>query len=739
MDASRPVTPETVRQHGISEEEYELIKKQLGREPNLNELGVFSVMWSEHCGYKNSRPLLRKLPTTGPAILQGPGENAGAVDIGNGYAIIFKIESHNHPSAVEPYQGAATGVGGILRDVFTMGARPIAMLNSLRFGSLDSKKTRRLFRGVVQGIGDYGNCVGVPTVAGEIYFDPVYQDNILVNAMCVGLARTDHIIRARASGEGNPVIYFGSTTGRDGIHGATFASEELSGEGEDKRPSVQVGDPFMEKLLMEATLELNEAGLLEGIQDMGAAGLTSSSSEMAHRAGTGIELSLDNIPKRAADLTPYEMLLSESQERMLAVAPPANLDRIMAILERWDLHGEVIGRVTGDSHLRVSYKGQQVADMPVAALTSEVPTYTRPVVLPPYLKQAQEMPAIQVEDYNRTFLEMIQHPDIASKAWVFQQYDYMVQTNTVLPPGQGGAAVVRIKDTNTGIAMTTDCNGGYCYLDPWQGAAIAVAEAARNLAACGARPLAVTNCLNFSNPEKSPIYYQLAKCLEGMGEACRVLETPVTGGNASLYNETDGRPIHPTPVIGMIGLLEDYRLAIGAGFRQAGDVIILVGECRDELGGSLLARMQTGRVCGPCPQIDLAAEKRHLDAVLHLNRERLLQSCSDVAEGGLLLTVAECAILGNKGATIEHSTALSPEAMLWGESQGRYILSCGSGDRDRVLALLQEAAVPCTVIGEVGGNMLQCNDHVRLPLRAARDMYLTAIEHALEDSHDAIL
>ena len=726
------ITPEIVKQHGFTEEEYDKLVSLLKREPNYNELGVYSVMWSEHCGYKNSKPLLKTLPTKGPLILQGPGENAGIVDIGDGYAVVFKIESHNHPSAVEPYQGAATGVGGILRDIFTMGSRPVAMLNSLRFGSLSSEKTKRLFRGVVKGIGDYGNCVGIPTVAGEIYFDPIYEDNILVNAMCVGLIKKENIVRATASGVGNHVLYFGSTTGRDGIHGATFASEELSEEGEDKRPSVQVGDPFTEKILLEATLEIITSGLVEGIQDMGAAGLTSSSCEMAARAGTGIQMDLDKIPKRADDLTAYEMLLSESQERMLAVVTEEKLPQIMKILKKWDIYGVVIGEVTDTGYLKVMHKGEEAANIPVSSITDDVPTYTRPVVRPLYLKDIEPVPELKIEDYSKLFLQMVKDPNIASKSWVFAQYDYMVKTDTVIPPGKSGASLVRIKGTKKGIAVTTDCNAAYCYLDPKKGASIAVTEAARNLASIGAKPLAVTNCLNFSNPEKSEIYYQLAKCIEGMSDACKVMDTPVTGGNASLYNETNGRPIYPTPVIGMVGLVEDIDKVCNASFKQDGDIVYLIGETQNDLGGSLLVKILTGKVLGDCPDIDLDKEKKTIDSVVSLIQEGLLSSCTDVADGGLLIAIAESCFGGNIGVKINYTPDLSSEAILWSETQGRYLISVKPGNAVKVEEFLIGQGLSISKIGKVGSRMLQFNDLIRMPVQAARDIYFSSIESKLE-------
>lgn len=577
------------QQMGLSDEEFAMIEKILGRTPNYTETGLFSVMWSEHCSYKNSKPVLKKFPTTGEKVLQGPGEGAGIVDIGDGQAVVFKIESHNHPSAIEPYQGAATGVGGIIRDVFSMGARPIALLNSLRFGELDSARVRYLFKEVVAGIAGYGNCIGIPTVGGEVQFDPCYEGNPLVNAMCVGLIDHKDIKKGQAHGLGNTVMYVGAKTGRDGIHGATFASEELTEQSDEKRPAVQVGDPFMEKLLLEACLELVQSDALVGIQDMGAAGLASSSSEMASKAGMGIELNLDLVPQRETGMTAYEMMLSESQERMLIVVKKGREQEIKDLFAKYDLECVAIGKVTDDKQFRLLHKGEVVADIPVDALAEDAPVYHKPSKEPAYFAEFQAMDheVPQVDNLKETLLQLLSQPTIASKEWVYEQYDYMVRTNTVVSPGSD-AAVTRIRGTRKALAMTTDCNARYVYLDPETGGKIAVAEAARNIICSGAEPLAITDNLNFGNPEKPEVFWQIEKAADGISEACRVLETPVIGGNVSLYNETSGTAIYPTPVIGMVGLITDLDHITTQHFKNAGDLIYLVGETKGEFGGSEL-------------------------------------------------------------------------------------------------------------------------------------------------------
>src|SRR5689334_15674742 len=585
------IDSKVLERHGVTRDEYERIVSFMGREPNLTELGIYSVMWSEHCSYKSSRVHLKTLPTEGPQVLQGPGENAGAVDIGNGLAAVFKIESHNHPSFIEPYQGAATGVGGIIRDIFTMGARPIALMNSLRFGSLNSPSTRRLLEGVVAGIAGYGNSIGIPTIGGEIAFEPCYAGNPLVNVFCLGIAKASEIIKGVASGVGNAVYYVGAKTGRDGIHGETMASAEFDDKSAEKRPAVQVGDPFMEKLLLEACLEVMKTDTLIGIQDMGAAGLTCSTTEMGSRGGAGVEIDVARVPQRESGMTPYEIMLSESQERMLLVVKRGREAEVERIFDKWDLHASHIGEVTTDGMLRVKERGKVVAEIPNRALTDEAPVYRRPMSEPEYLREVRTLdldtlgPRHAGVDQTAALLALLGSPAIGSKRWVYQQYDHMVRTNTINMPGMG-AGVVRIKDTDRALAMSVDGNGRYCYLDPRRGAMLAVAEAARNVACAGARPLGATNCLNFGNPERPPIMWQFARAVEGIGEACRALGVPITGGNVSLYNETDGAAIYPTPVIGIVGVLERADRVIGGRFRESGDVVILLGEGRGELGGS---------------------------------------------------------------------------------------------------------------------------------------------------------
>ncbi len=703
------ITPELVAEHGLSPEEYERIVKILGRAPTFTELGVFSAMWSEHCGYKNSKRMLRLLPTDAPWVIQGPGENAGVIDVGEGYALAFKIESHNHPSAVEPYQGAATGVGGILRDIFTMGARPVAVLDSLRFGDLDSPRVRYLFDGVVKGIGDYGNCVGIPNIGGETVFDRGYEGNPIVNAMCLGLMKREELITATASGEGNPLMAVGARTGRDGIHGATFASEELSEDSDEaSRPQVQVGDPFTEKLLLEASLELIASGAIVGIQDMGAAGITSSASEMAGRGGSGVELEMSAVPVREEGMTPYEILLSESQERMLVVAKRGREDEVRRILEKWELEAEVIGRVTSDGRFRVLEHGVPVADIPALPLTEGCPTYEREGVESKEIRALRETDLsehlIPRGDLTPTFLLMMGSPNLASKRWVYHQYDSTVRTNTVVRPG-GDAGVIRIRGTKRGVAATTDCNGRYVYLEPRTGAMIAVAEAARNVACVGALPSAITNNLNFGNPEKPHIYYQFREAVLGMADACRVFETPVTGGNVSFYNETDGQAIYPTPVIGMVGVLEDVEKVVRHHFRSPGDAIVLLGTNTDEMGGSEYLYVTAGMVAGAPPRVDLLAERALQQALLDMSAAEVLSSAHDCSQGGLACTLAESALGEGErplGVEVELDDDLPPVALLFAESQGRVVVSCPLEHLDDVLARAQRYGVPARRIGTVG-------------------------------------
>jgi len=685
---------------GLTDEEFQLIKSIIGRGPNYTELGLFSVMWSEHCSYKNSKPLLRKFPVSGEHVLQGPGEGAGIVDIGDEQAVVFKIESHNHPSAIEPYQGAATGVGGIIRDVFSMGARPVALLNSLRFGELDTPRVKYLFEEVVAGIAGYGNCIGIPTVGGEVNFDPCYEGNPLVNAMCVGLINHKDIKKGQAHGVGNTVMYVGASTGRDGIHGATFASEELSDASEEKRPAVQVGDPFMEKLLLEACLEVVQNDALVGIQDMGAAGLTSSSAEMASKAGMGIEMNLDLIPQREAGMTAYEMMLSESQERMLLVVEKGREHEIVELFEKYDLHAVSVGRVTDDKMLRLLHNGEVVAELPVDALAEEAPVYHKPSTEPAYYGefQAMENYVPELKDSKETLKQLLAQPTIASKEWVYGQYDYMVRTNTVVAPGSD-AAVIRIRDTKKALAMTTDCNARYLYLDPEVGGKIAVAEAARNVICSGARPLAITDCLNFGNPEKPEIFWQLEKATDGMSDACNVLSTPVIGGNVSLYNETNGEAVYPTPVVGMVGLIEDIDHITTQHFKTAGDLIYVIGETKEEFGGSELQKLlNAGKIFGKAPSIDLTVEAKRQEQILAAIQAGVVASAHDISEGGLGVAIAE-STFGPTSVGANISIEGNEVAALFSETQSRFLLSVRPEHKAQFEAMV-EAKLIGTVVEE---------------------------------------
>ncbi|MEI7027986.1 phosphoribosylformylglycinamidine synthase subunit PurL [Paenibacillus sp. y28] len=696
------------KQMGVTDEEYGLICGFLGRKPNYVEIGVFSVMWSEHCSYKNSKPVLKKFPISGPKVLMGPGEGAGIVDIGDNQAVVFKIESHNHPSAIEPFQGAATGVGGIIRDIFSMGARPVALLNSLRFGRLDNDRVKYLFEHVVSGIAGYGNCIGIPTVGGEVAFDESYEGNPLVNAMCVGIIDHHMIQKGVAKGVGNPVFYVGPATGRDGIHGATFASEELTAESEAKRPAVQVGDPFMEKLVLEACLELIDSGIVLGIQDMGAAGLTCSSAEMASKAGNGMILYLDRVPQREEGMTAYEMMLSESQERMLFVTEPKDEAQAKAIFERWGLHCVNVGTVTDDGRLKLVHHGEIVADMPVGALVDECPVYNKPSKVPAYYEEFAKVDTSaypEVTDLNDALEKVIGSPTVASKEWVYNQYDYMVRTSTVVQPGSD-AAVVQVPGTRKALAMTTDCNGRFVYLDPEVGGKIAVAEAARNIVCSGAEPLAITDNLNYGSPEKPEIFWQLEKSTDGMAEACRELSTPVIGGNVSLYNENAKGAIYPTPVIGMVGLVHDVDHITTQGFKAEGDSIVLLGETFAELGGGEFQKVVHGVVEGRPPQIDLAVEKKLLNALLSAIQGGLVASAHDVSDGGLALALAESSISGGLGAEVAIETALRADHALFSESQSRILLSVKPDKQAALLKHFADHGVPAAVIGTVKGTEL---------------------------------
>jgi len=751
------ITPEIIAQHNLTDEEYGRIKQLLGREPSFTELGIFSVMWSEHCSYKSSKAHLRRLPTEGACMVQGPGENAGIVDIGDGWCVAFKIESHNHPSFIEPYQGAATGVGGILRDIFTMGARPVAAMNSLRFGPIRDEdvegevtrqtvsRNRRIMAGVVKGLGDYGNAFGVPTVGGEVYFADCYSLNPLVNAFALGLVRREQIFYGKAEGIGNSVIYVGAKTGRDGIHGATMASAEFDEAAMEKRPTVQIGDPFSEKLLLEACLEAMRAGAIVGIQDMGAAGLTSSSCEMGARAGTGIEINLDLVPQREPGMTAYEMMLSESQERMLIVAERGHERQVHEIFQKWDLDAVTIGRVTGDQKLRVRHRGEVVAEIPNAALTTEAPRYDRPQAAPPK-PQAEDLgPAIlarlqalaaevQAADDSRLMTEvlcrLLASPNIASKHWVYRQYDHMVRTNTVVLPGSD-AAVLRVKETRRSLAMALDGNGRYCSLDPREGARLAVAEAARNVVCSGARPLAITNCLNFASPERPEVMWAFSETVDGIAEVCRALGTPVTGGNVSFYNETEGKGIYPTPVIGMLGVIEDARHTTTQWFKASGDVILLLGQTRGDLGASEFLARIVGEVRGEVPRLDLAAETAVQRACLEGIEGGLVRSAHDCSDGGLAVALAEGCFSHYRhaavGARIDLPAQLQPEvtgvrdeprhqppagllntiALLFGESPSRIMISVHPDNVERMMTIAERAGARCAVIGEVGGASLR--------------------------------
>jgi len=712
------ITPAIVKEHGLTPKEYTTIKKILGRLPTYTELGMFSVMWSEHCSYKNSRPVLKLFPTKGARVIQGPGENAGVIDIGEGRAVCFKVESHNHPSAIEPYQGAATGVGGILRDIFTMGARPVACLDSLRFGKLNHVKTRHLFAGVVAGIAGYGNCIGVPTIGGEVVFDDTYHDNCLVNVMAIGFMKHEELALGRASGVGNRVFYIGSTTGRDGIHGATFASDELSEAAEERKSAVQVADPFMEKLLLEATLELIRGGHLVGIQDMGAAGLTCATSEMAARAHTGIEIELDKVPQRETNMIPYEILLSESQERMLLVAKKGHEKVVKQILKKWNLYAADIGQVTSDRMVRIKHHRRVVAEIPAGALADTkypgYPTYIRPTRKPAYLEKVKTIPARALrstESPGKALHKLLASPNLCSKRYVWEQYDHMVRTNTVLLPG-AGAAVLRIKHTRKAVAVSTDGNGRYTYLDPHRGGRIAVAEAARNVAVTGAQPLGVTDCLNFGNPMDPEIFWQFKQAVRGMAEVCRALNIPVTGGNVSFYNESPAGAVDPTPVVGVVGLLEDQDQLVTPWFKAEGDCVLLLGQTRDELGGSAWLYEIKGVKAGTPPELNLKREAALQKVLIEAARQKVLRSAQDCAEGGLAVAAAESTFLGmlnaqhGLGAELYFESSLSDTSLLFSESQSRALVSVAPENLSCLKTICQKWRVPCTDIGTVTGRSL---------------------------------
>jgi phosphoribosylformylglycinamidine synthase subunit PurL len=728
-----------LERHGLTPAEYDRIVRSLGREPTLTELGIFSVMWSEHCSYKSSRRHLKKLPTEGPRVLQGPGENAGAVDIGDGLAAVFKIESHNHPSFIEPYQGAATGVGGIIRDIFTMGARPIALMNSLRFGEMDGPegaRTRRIVEGVVAGIAGYGNSIGIPTVGGEIAFDDRYAANPLVNVFCLGISHADALVKGSASGIGNPVYYVGSKTGRDGIHGATMASAEFDEKSAEKRPAVQVGDPFMEKLLLEACLELMKTDALIGVQDMGAAGLTCSTCEMGSRGGAGIEIDIMHVPQRETGMSPYEIMLSESQERMLLVVKKGREAEVERIFEKWDLHAAHIGEVTNDGLMRVKDHGQVVAEIPNSALVDAAPVYDRPTARPAYLDAVQQLDLSMLSRVaaSDALLALLGSPTIASKRWVFRQYDHMVRTNTIVLAGMG-AGVVRVKGTSRALAMSVDGNGRYCYLDPRRGAMLAVAEASRNVACAGATPIGATNCLNFGNPERPEIMWQLVQSIEGIAEACRALNVPITGGNVSLYNETNGEAIYPTPILGVVGVLDDASKVVARAFRGEGEDIVLLGEGLGELGGSEYLKVLHRLVQGRPPELDLDRERRLIELLVRAASAGILRSAHDCSDGGVAVTIAESAFdTGGIGCSVDipvlnqagDSTvgSIDETTALFGESASRAVVSVRPADRAALMQLASTAGVPAKLIGTTGGSRLV----LRVGGRTVMDIALDAAE-----------
>jgi phosphoribosylformylglycinamidine synthase len=742
------ITPELVQEHNLTPEEYARIEAMLGRAPTFPELGIFSALWSEHCSYKHSRPILKLFPTTGPQVVQGPGENAGVLRLPDGWAVAFKIESHNHPSAVEPYQGAATGAGGILRDVFTMGARPVALLNSLRFGPLDAARSRYLFAGVVRGIGDYGNCVGVPTLAGEVDFAPGYSGNPLVNAMCVGVLKEKDLIKAAAHGVGNVLLAVGSRTGRDGIHGASFASEELTHESEQRRPQVQVGDPFTEKLLLEASLELIASGHIVAIQDMGAAGLTSSSAEMAARGGVGVEIDLSKVPTREPGMTPYEILLSESQERMLVVAKTDRVKEVQAIAAKWELDATPIGRVTDDGVYRCTWHGKVVVEIPGRQLVEDCPVYY------PEAKEDPRIVALRsgspTHDARRTspadaLLQLLDAPSVGSKKWVFEQYDSTVQASTVIAPG-GDAGVVRVRHEEFGIAVKTDCNSRYVRLDPYEGGKATVAESARNVACTGARPLGITDCLNFGSPERPEVFYQFREACRGIADACRALDTPVTGGNVSFYNESPTGAVDPTPVVGMIGLLARADRAVPSHARSPGDVVFVLGETKAELGGSAFWEVCHGFGGGQPPHVDLDAERRLIELLVTGAERGLFRSAHDCSHGGLGVALAEVAMGGpyqdhGFGLDIDlttHHAQLTTHELLFSESHGRAVITCSAERAAAVQALAGELGVPATRVGTVGVadgavRITLRDEMVEEPVRRLRDVYFTAIPRRMGD------
>lgn len=731
------ITPQLIKDHGLSDDEFRQIVAFLGRKPTFTELGIYSVMWSEHCSYKNSIAQLKTLPRKGKRLLAEAGEeNAGAIDIGDGLAVVFKIESHNHPSAIEPYQGAATGMGGILRDIFTMGARPEAGMNSLRFGPLDLPRVRYLFDGVVRGIGDYGNCFGIPDVGGEVFFEESYTGNPLINAMALGIAKKSELISATAKGEGNPVLIVGSKTGRDGIHGATFASEELSEKSAAKRPSVQIGDPFTEKLLLEATLEVIKKKLLVGIQDMGAAGLTCSSSEMSARGNSGMELHIDKVPVREEAMTPYEIMLSESQERMLVVTTPEKLAEVIAVFRKWDLQAVVIGKVISENRLKIYYDGKLFADIPPDSLVlgGKAPIYIREQKKPEYIDKLVKFNPLNLpepKDYNIALKQLIASPDVASKRWVYRQYDTSVRTATVIGPGSD-AAVIRVRKSRKGIAMSTDGNGRWCYLNPRLGAIHAVCESALNVACSGAMPIGITNCLNFGNPYVPEIYYTFAEVIAGIGEACRALDTPVTGGNVSFYNESYGTAVYPTPVIGMVGVLDDVSKRIGMAFTREGDQIAVIGDNLGELGGSQYLKTVHKQITGAIPSIDLDKVNHTIAFLVESAAKGLLKSAHDVSDGGLAVALAECCFQHLIGADINYHSAMRPDACLFGESRPLVVISFEKEKQGQIEKLCRDKKLTFSPIGITGGEYLNINDQINCLVHDLRNLYEDTIPRLMD-------
>jgi len=733
MSIAIKITPEVIAEHGLTPEEYEIILDRLGREPNINELGIFSVMWSEHCSYKSSRRHLGKFLTSGPNVIQGPGENAGVIDIGDGDAIIFKMESHNHPSYIEPYQGAATGVGGIMRDVFTMGARPIALMNALRFGEPDHPKTRSLVSGVVAGIGGYGNCVGVPTVGGETNFHKGYNGNILVNAMCVGLARTDNVFYSAAKGVGNPIFYVGSKTGRDGIHGATMASAEFDDDSEEKRPTVQVGDPFTEKLLIEACLELMATDAIIAIQDMGAAGLTSSSIEMADKGGVGIQLNLDKVPQRSGGMTPYEMMLSESQERMLMVIKPGKEKLALDIFQKWELDVAEIGKTTDTGRLVLKHERKTVCDIPIAPLADDAPNLDRPYVFPERREVIDPARVFETQDYDDALIRILTSPDVASKRWIWEQYDRHVMNDTVDSSQSGGdAAIVRIHDSNKAVAITTDVTPRYCSADPFEGGKQCVAETWRNLTCVGADPIAITDCLNFGNPEREEIMGQFVGCVEGMNEACRALAYPVVSGNVSLYNETNGVAIPPTPAVGGVGVIPDLDYFATLSGAKEGDSLILIGETTGWLGASLYLQFIQSREEGAPPPVDLEAEKRNGDYVRRLIRDRRVSAVHDCSDGGLAIAACEMAFASDIGIHLSASPISQTHAWLFGEDQARYLISVDQYSINPIIATAKDNGIEARVVGKVGGTQVKADGGFDVSLERLRSKHEAWLPELME-------